>query len=39
MKVLELPVLGADPAHGAGGGARHHGVGLDHGVFEAKSRW
>src|SRR5487761_2631792 len=30
MKLLELPVLGAHPAHGAGCRAHHHRLGLDH---------
>jgi hypothetical protein len=37
MKFLQLAVLGANPAHGAGGGAHHHGLGLDHVVAETDS--
>src|SRR5215469_5454761 len=28
-KLVEPPVLGLDPPHGAGGGAHHHGLGFD----------
>jgi hypothetical protein len=30
MELVELAMLGADPAHGAGRRAHHHGIGLDH---------
>jgi len=30
IELLELPVLGSDPAHRAGDRAHHHGLGLDH---------
>src|SRR5450759_5954530 len=34
VKLRHLPVLGTDPAHGAGGRAHHHGFGLDHVLAE-----
>src|ERR1700675_112969 len=37
VKLLQLPVLGADPAHGAGGGTHHHGLGLDQAFPEANA--
>ena len=35
IELIELAVLGADAAHGAGRRAHHHGLGLDHAVAES----